>query len=82
MAAIIEVETMFNLDKARGTIPCPRCDYPNEILMREARFGLTVLCRGCKSSIRLLMTNGGAEKAKHALDDFQNMFPTKITIKL
>jgi len=40
--------------------------------MREVRFGLTVLCRGCKSNIRLAQKDATIDQAKATLDDFQN----------
>jgi len=52
--------------------------------MREIRFGLTILCRGCKVSLRLEPVDGGAKRVKRALDEFQQSMnqTTKITIKL
>jgi hypothetical protein len=50
--------------------------------MREIRFGLTILCRGCKAGIRLIPVDGGGRKAKRILDDFQQALPKKITIKI
>ena len=75
---------MFNLYKACVDLNCPRCDFPNSVSMREIRFGLTILCRGCKVSLRLEPVDGGAKRVKRALDEFQQSMnqTTKITIKL
>jgi hypothetical protein len=75
---------MLNLYKAQLEIPCPRCQFPNIVSMREIRFGLTVLCRGCKVSIRLEPADGGVRKAKRLLDEFQHSLTQtiNITIKL
>lgn len=75
---------MLNLYKAQLEVPCPRCEFPNIVSIREIRFGLTVLCRGCKIRIRLEPADGGARKAKRLLDDFQQAMSQTInlTIKL
>jgi hypothetical protein len=72
---------MFDLDKSVIEIACPSCEFPNLVTMREVRFGLTFPCRGCKRNIRLVPVDGGARKAKRAVDDFLNEFPKNITIK-
>ncbi len=75
---------MFNLYKATAEIPCPRCAFPNTVSMREIRFGLAILCRGCKVTIRLVPADGGVRKAKRMLDEFQQSMNQTInlTIKL
>jgi hypothetical protein len=73
---------MFDLDKAVTEIPCPSCKFPNAVSVREVRFGLTIPCRGCKRSIRLVPMDGGLSKAKRMLDNFIADFPKKIEIKL
>lgn len=73
---------MLNFDKLVVPIECPRCKFPNLASMREIRFGLSILCRGCKIELRLQPVNGGAAKAKRALENFQTSLSTKITIEL
>ncbi len=73
---------MFNLDKTAFEVPCPACKFPNTVFFREARFGLTIPCRGCKGNIRLVPADGGFGKAKRALDNFVPMLPKKVEIKL
>jgi hypothetical protein len=72
---------MFNLDKTAFEVPCPSCKFPNAVSFREARFGLTIPCRGCKGNIRLVPIDGGFGKAK-MLDNFASKLPKKIEIKL
>jgi hypothetical protein len=50
--------------------------------MREIRFGLTILCRGCKVSIGLVPTDGGARKAKRMFEEFQNAMSQTINITI
>ena len=73
---------MFNIHKATLEIECPSCKFPNLISMREARFGLTFPCRGCKVNIRLVPADGGVRKAKRVVDDFVNGLPKKIEINI
>lgn len=73
---------MFNLDKSSLEVPCPSCKFPNDVTVREVRFGLTILCRGCKRNIRLVPMDGGMTKAKRMIDGFLREFPKKINIKL
>lgn len=74
---------MFDFDKVHANVECPLCKFPNSVSIREMRFGLTILCRGCKANIRFVPNDGGAKKVKRALDDFkQAMNQTfKLTIK-
>jgi len=75
---------MLEFYNVRMDIPCPRCSFPNSVSLREIRFGLSILCRGCKVTIRLVPVDGGVKKAKRSLDDFQNSMSQTInlTIKL
>lgn len=74
--------TNFSLDKSVIEIPCPGCNFPNAATVREMRFGLTVLCRGCKTRIRLVPMNAGLTKAKKAIDKFAREFPKRININI
>ncbi len=71
---------MFNFDKAVTELPCPSCKFPNAITVREARFGLTIPCRGCKRNIRLVPTDGGLAKAKKAIEKVVTGLPKAINI--
>jgi hypothetical protein len=74
--------TNFSLDKGIIEIPCPGCDFPNAATVREIRFGLTVLCRGCKKRIRLVPMNAGLTKVKKAIDKFARELPQRININI
>jgi len=65
---------MFDLDKSTIDFKCPSCEFPNTATVREFRFGLTVLCRGCKRNIRLVPMDGGMTKAKQTINDFISEF--------
>jgi hypothetical protein len=73
---------MFSFDKSVIEVACPSCKFPNPVTEREARFGLTIPCRGCKRRIRLVPMDGGLAKAKRAIDDFMTGFPKNINIKI
>jgi hypothetical protein len=77
-----DLSNMLSFDKAVIEIPCPLCKFPNAVTVREARFGLTIPCRGCKRNIRLVPTDGGLAKAKRTLDNFISGLPKNITIKI
>jgi hypothetical protein len=73
---------MFSFDKIVIEVACPKCKFPNAVTVREARFGLTIPCRGCKRNIRLVPMDGRLGKAKRAIEDFVTEFPSKINIKI
>ena len=73
---------MFSFDKSVIEVPCSGCKFPNAVTLREARFGLTIPCRGCKKNIRLVPMDGGLAKAKRAIDNLISGFPKKFNIKI
>jgi hypothetical protein len=73
---------MFSFDKSVIELACPSCKFPNAVTVREARFGLTIPCRGCKRNIRLVPMDGGLARAKRAIENFITGLPEKINIKI
>ena len=71
---------MFNFDKNMIEVPCPLCKFPNVVMVREVRFGLTIPCRGCKRNIQLIPMDGGLAKAKRSIERLIADFPKKIDI--
>jgi hypothetical protein len=71
---------MFNFDKSMIEVPCPSCKFPNAVMVREVRFGLTVPCRGCKGNIQLVPMDGGLSKVKRSIENVIADFPKKINI--
>jgi len=71
---------MFNFDKSMMEVSCPSCNFPNVVMVREVRFGLTIPCRGCKRNIQLVPMDGGLAKAKRTLENFVADLPKKINI--
>ena len=71
---------MFNFDKSMIEVSCPSCKFPNAVMVREVRFGLTILCRGCKGRIRLVPMDGGLSKARRSLENLITGFPKTINI--
>ena len=73
---------MFSFDKRVIEVDCPLCKFPNAVSLREVRFGLTIPCRGCKRSIRLVPMDGGLAKVQRAIDNFVLGLPKKINIEI
>jgi transcription initiation factor IIE alpha subunit len=44
---------MFDLDRQSIEFPCPRCHFYNSAFLRQVRLRQVVICRGCKSNLRL-----------------------------
>lgn len=44
---------MIALDKQSIEFPCPFCDFYNHIFLKQACLRDVIICRGCKSNIRL-----------------------------
>lgn len=44
---------MINLDIHEIEFQCPSCDFYNKIQLKQIRLRDVVICRGCKSNIRL-----------------------------
>jgi hypothetical protein len=55
---------MFNLDKVRTEIKCPRCRFLNRIWLKQIRLHDVIICRGCKSNISLTDEFNSVKKAK------------------
>ncbi len=43
----------LDLDKVEVETDCPRCGFHNPVFLKQARLRDVVICRGCKSNIRL-----------------------------
>lgn len=44
---------MLNFDKHKIEVQCPECSFYNPIWLKQARLRDVIICRGCKSNIRL-----------------------------
>lgn len=80
---------MINLDRAELDVPCPRCRFENSIFYRQARFREVIICRGCKTSIRLDDHMNECRKARQQinqavaeLEQVLASFNKTITIRL
>lgn len=80
---------MINLDRAELDIPCPRCRFENSIFYRQARLRDVLICRGCKSNIRLDDHMNECRKARQqinqAISELEQAFASfnkTITIRL
>jgi hypothetical protein len=45
---------MFNLDRQRIDIECPRCRFRSRVFLRQIRLCDVIVCGGCKGNIRLV----------------------------
>jgi hypothetical protein len=45
---------MFNLDRQRIEIECPRCRFSARVFLRQVRVCDVVVCGGCKGNIQLI----------------------------
>jgi hypothetical protein len=58
---------MINLDRVKLEIPCPKCQFLNGIRYRDARLRGVLICRGCKSNIRLDDNMNECRKARRSV---------------
>lgn len=80
---------MIDLDKASLDLECPCCKFSNPFFYRQARLRAVIICRGCKTSIRLddqmntcRKAHVQAQRAIAALQETLSKLSTTITIKL
>ncbi len=43
----------FSIDSAEIEISCPRCGFWSTVTIRQVRTRDVIICRGCKSNVRL-----------------------------
>lgn len=73
---------MLDLDSTWISLPCPRCEFPNDVSMREIRFGLRIPCRGCKVSIQLRPKDGTFDQGKKEVERAVQQMFQDITINI
>lgn len=44
---------MIDLDKYEIDFRCPKCGFYNEVYIKQVRVRDVIICRGCKTNIRL-----------------------------
>ncbi len=54
---------MIDLDKLEIDFKCPKCDFYNKAYIKQVRLRDVVICRGCKTNIRLDDQMNQAKKA-------------------
>ncbi|RQS88131.1 hypothetical protein DF048_27830 [Burkholderia seminalis] len=59
---------MINLDRMDFDVPCPRCRFENDIFGRQVRLRDVIICRGCKTNIRLDDHMNEYRKARQQID--------------
>ncbi len=79
---------MLDLDKHTVEVDCPQCGFYNPITLKQVRLRDAVICRGCKSTIRLEDHMNETRKAirsvNRALQELEEQFRSlgKITIRI
>ena len=80
---------VIDLDRVQLDFPCPRCRFENSIFYKQARLRDAIICRGCKTSIRLDDHMNECRKARQqmnlALSELERAFASlnkTITIRL
>jgi hypothetical protein len=81
-------QPMFDLDKLEIEIPCPRCGFYEPVTIKQVRLDDVVICRGCKSNLRLVdqmhqVANARGQLAA-ALRELADAFskPINLTLRL
>ena len=54
---------MLNLDKQSFEFECPKCGFYNKATIGQARGRDVVICRGCKSNVRMEDSMNSCRKA-------------------
>lgn len=66
---------MINLDNHNIEFQCPSCKFYNNIQLKQVRLRDVIICRGCKSNIRLddLMneTKKAIRSIRRAMNEFE-----------
>jgi hypothetical protein len=58
---------VINLDKMRVNLNCSRCDFQNEVTLRQVRVEDVIICRGCKANIQLIDHMKSMEKSLRSI---------------
>lgn len=58
---------MFDVDRKSIEFLCPRCYFYNSAFLRQVRSRNVIICRGCKSNLRLDDHMNEYRKAKRQL---------------
>jgi len=70
----IEIDGDMNIDSCELEIECPQCSFYNPIWIKQARLRDTIICRGCKSNIRLDDSMNTVRKAhRRILEQFNKI---------
>lgn len=58
-----------DLDRRSIEVQCEHCHLSTPAFLREVRLGNVIICRGCKTNIRLVDHLGSYQRARRKLDD-------------
>jgi hypothetical protein len=58
---------MIDLDQCEIEVSCPTCGFYEPVTLKQIRLGDVVVCRGCKSNMRLIDHMHEVAKARKAI---------------
>jgi hypothetical protein len=77
---------MFDLDNYSFDVECPRCYFYNPLSLKQVRLRDAVICRGCKTTIKLEDHMNETRKAirsiHNAVRDLEDQFNKMRNIKI
>ncbi len=53
---------MFNIDKQKINISCPKCDFENSVTFKQIEDQESIICNGCRCSIKLVDKDGSVRR--------------------
>ncbi len=69
---------ILNYKKIETEITCPKCNFYNNVFLSQIIFQDIIICRGCKSNIRLYdymnSLRNSSRKIEKQLKDIKNIF--------
>ena len=77
---------MFNIEEQKINISCPECSFENSVTLKQVKNQESVVCGGCKRSIKLVDKNGSVRKAtediKRGFDELERSLEKLKNIKI
>lgn len=78
---------MFNIEEQKINISCPKCSFENSVTLKQIKNQESIICGGCKCSIKLVDENGSVRKATKNIQEEvdklkRSLKDIKINIKI
>lgn len=65
---------MLNLSSMKIDFNCPGCSFKNEVSLKQVKNEDSILCRGCKQSIKLENKDNGLKRLDKSFRDLEKTF--------